>query len=186
PSNEISTQIKELETNLQKLADQDLKLEQTCQHSIEETSKIQTKLEQTTKEREKINAELDYVQQYLYGKTEQPTVACERCGSLLTEAQWKEHFEERRKQVTELEHETVKYSKFLEAERARTNAYRKEHEGATGQIKNLDHALPIIKQIQEQRRTIESNISQPKIKTRTELLTQLRAQLAIESSKPDN
>jgi len=186
PSNEILTQIKELEANLQKLVDQDRTLEQTYQHSIEETSKIQSKLEQTTKEREKINAELDDVQQYLYGKTEQPTVACERCGSLLTEAQWKEHFEERRKQVTELEHETVKYSKFLEAERARTNAYRKEHEGATGQIKNLDHALPIIKQIQEQRRTIESNISQPKIKTRTELLTQLRAQLAIESSKPDN
>ena len=186
PSNEILTQIKELEANLQKLVDQDRTLEQTYQHSIEETSKIQSKLEQTTKEREKINAELDDVQQYLYGKTEQSTVACERCGSLLTEAQWKEHFEERRKQVTELEHETVKYSKFLEAERARTNAYRKEHEGATGQIKNLDHALPIIKQIQEQRRTIESNISQPKIKTRTELLTQLRAQLAIESSKPDN
>jgi len=186
PSNEISTQIKELETNLQKLADQDLKLEQTCQHSIEEISKIQTKLEQTTKERSKINAELNDVQQYLYGKTKQPTIACERCGSLLTEAQWKEHFEERRKQVIELEHETVKYSKFLETERAQTNTFRREHEGISGQIKNLDHALPILKQIQEQRRTIESNTSQPKTMARAELLIQLRTQLAIESSKPDN
>jgi exonuclease SbcC len=186
PMNELLTQIKELETNLQKLMDQNSKLEQTYQHSIEETSKIQSKLEQTTKERSKINAELNDIQQYLYGKTKQPTIACERCGSLLTEAQWKEHFEERRKQVTELEHETLKYSKFLATERDRTNAYRKEREDTSRQIKNLDHAIPIIKQIQEQRRTIESNISQPKITARSELLIQLRAQLAIESSKPDN
>jgi len=80
----------------------------------------------------------------------------------------------------------VKYSKSFETERARTNAYRKEHENTTQQIKNLDHALPIIKQIQEQRRTIESNTSEPKIKSRAELLIQLRTQLAIEPSEPDN
>jgi len=186
PSKEILTQIEELEDDLQKLVNQDKNLEQTYQHSIEEASRIQSKLDQTTKERDKINAELDDVRQYLYGKTKQPKIACERCGSLLTEAQWKEHFEERQKQVTNLEDENAQCTKQLEIERARTGTYHKQRDDVTRQIKNLDHAIPIIKQIQEQRLTIESNTTQTKIRTRADLLTQLRADLTIEPSKPDN
>jgi exonuclease SbcC len=186
PSNEIPTQIREFEADMKKLLEQDHDLDRKYQHSLQETSKIQSKLEESTKERNKINSELDNVQQYLYGKINQPKVACDKCGSLLTPAQWKEHFEEQRKQLIELENEAIKYSKLLETERTRTSEYRKQHEDTAGQVKNLDHALPMLKQIQEQRQTIESNTGQTKTKIRTELLSQLRTQLAIEPAKPDN
>jgi len=184
-SNEIILQIKELESDLERAVQEDTKLEQAIQHSLEQSSRIQSKLDQIVKERDQVNAELDDVQQYLYGKGKQPTIACDRCGSILTEEKWKEHFEERGKQATALKREGDLHSKLLETERSQTEKYRKEHEDTSRQTKNVNHALLVLKQIREQRRIIESNKIQDKVNIRTELLLQLRTQLSAKLSSSD-
>ena len=184
-SSQLASEINELSQGLQTISKQDRKLEELQRESTEKMTMFQAKIDQAVKDRDLVLKELEDVGNFLDGKGEQPEIACERCGSLLTKAQWTDHLDERRKLAEKLEKESVAYSKERDAEQLRAEILQKQHEDTSIMVKNLEHALPILSQIQDYRRAIEESSNPERMKSRANLLKELRMLLDVDPSIGD-
>jgi exonuclease SbcC len=154
-------------------------------NSVTKASGIQANLDTSNQDLENIQQELDAVEEYLAGKGMQPKIVCDRCGSILSKSQWQKHLKERQETIRKLGEQAGKLEKSLEIAEAEVRERRKFWDEARTTVTNLGHAIPIVKQIETQRRIIEQSQDQEPIKARRELLVELRTLLSIGKAKTD-
>jgi exonuclease SbcC len=177
--------LQELEQDLRKAAEEEQRRDKDHSDSMTKANEIKSKLNSANEQRQALEKELDDVKEYLAGKGKQPRITCDRCGSILTKAQWKKHLKERQENVQELQKQADAYSEKLESAQAHVEECRKSWDEARTALANLGSAMPIVKQIETQRRIIEQTHDPGLIKARSELLVQLRSLLALDSTRTD-
>lgn len=100
-------------------------------------------------------------------------------------SQWKRHLEERRTTIKELKALAKKYADQLKSEQAEVEQCLKRRDEASSRVKNLPYAIPMAKQVEEQRHIIESKHDPQLVKTRAMLLQELRTLFSSDATVPD-
>jgi exonuclease SbcC len=185
PSPEIGELIDTLGKELLTATGEEKRRDSEHSASVTKASGIQANLDTSNQNLQNIQQELDAVKDYLAGKGEQPKIVCDRCGSILSKSRWQKHLKEQRETIRKLGEQAGDFQKSLEIAETEVKARRKFWDEARTTVTNLEHAIPIVKQIEDQRRIIEQSQDQEPIKARKELLVELRTLLSISNAKSD-
>jgi exonuclease SbcC len=186
PSPEIRELLDTLGKDLLTAAGEEKRRDSEHSASVTKASGIQANLDSSNENLQNIQQELEAVKDYLAGKGEQPKIVCDRCGSILSNSQWQKHLQEQQESITKLGEQAGDFRKSLEIAKAKVKERRKLWDEARSNVKSLEHAIPIVKQIEDQRCIIEQSQDQEPVKARTELLVELRTLLATSNSKSDD
>ena len=184
-SQEVAAHILTLNAELQGAVEEEGKFEHAYQQSFRKAAGIQSQLDRTNEDYQTLKQELQDAHDYLAGKAEQPNIVCDRCGTILSKTKWTEHLEEQQATLREIEKLAGEYQKQLSTEQKQTEEYLKLRDDATNRVKNLGSSIPLIKQLEHQRRIIEASDDPEREKARTRLLLELRGLLSAQEVVSD-
>ncbi|MGA2784817.1 MAG: SMC family ATPase [Candidatus Bathyarchaeia archaeon] len=148
-------------------------------------AQVKSQLDLATTQKTSMLQEIREVESFLQGKAKEPHITCERCGTILTKTQWNTHLAEKQNSIKDLDKQLETYTNELKTAQVAAEKCNKLLEETRNRLTNLSQAIPLVKQAEQQKLTIEKNQDTELIKTRTKLLGQLRALLALDSSMSD-
>jgi exonuclease SbcC len=184
-SQQIAECILGLNTELGGATEEEGKFELAYQQSFQKAAGIQSQLNRTNEDYETLKRELQDVQDYLAGKAQQPNIVCDRCGTLLSTTAWTQHLEEQQVKLKKFVELAGECEGQLKKEKKQADEYRQLRDGARNKAKKLGSAIPLVKQLEQQRHIIETSHDPELEKTRTKLLSTLRALLSPDVAASD-
>jgi len=185
PSSKIASYLQKLSQDMHDTTEERNNRNNDYTTKIEYTAQLKSQLDLATTQKITMQQEVREVESFLQGKAKEPQIACERCGSILTKTQWNTHLAEKQNAIKELDKQLETYTTELKTAQAAADKCSKLLEETRNRLTSLGHAIPLVKQAEEQKLIIEQNQDTELSKNRTKLLAQLRALLTLDSSMTD-
>ena len=187
-SKENTTYLETIKSQLSDLQKQLANADNIHRRALEEVASTQSQINLSREEKASTSSQISAIGMYLEGKGEQPSIECDKCGSLLTKEQWTKHIKEKQELLENLEKKIEQLLVTYQADQHLADECKKKLEEANSDITRVTNAIFLLRQYVEWLKELEKASTSVTVLSaeKDKLIEELISLLQAKSTTLDN